>query len=703
MQLLAALWLFVASGQPATSIRIPGSVRDATGLALPGATIDVDGTLVAVSNDEGQFEIALADQARVTVRVFVPGFESRETVVSVGSGTRLDVVLSVGRVEGRVTVVAPPASQRVERPFELDPVQTYRTPGAQADLFRTLQTLPGVATTNEVAGLFVRGGDLSEVLVSLDDGVIAHPYGYETPTGGFRGAVDPLLVRGLTFSTGGFSARYGNALSAIVDLHGLERSTTQQISTTFGLAGASASIGAPVSTRFDVRAATNLTFSRLLFAVNGSPREFDPPPGGWDGSAGFGLSMGRAGRVKGFALVQRDRVGVELEQDAFVGWLRSSARHRFLGLRWDGALGRWLASASLGADAYERGTSAGVLDLTNTDRVESWRVDLDQRNDGAIRWRVGANGSVAGTTMAGSVPQKGGDLGGVSGHAPFDVNVGDWFGGTYLEATTTAGALSITSGARIDRFGQAESTSIDPRLNVRVDLGRARALRFATGIYRQAPGAAYYDRERGASRLPPMEAIHYVAGYEMGHETEGFYLRAEGYLKDYRRLPLEDATIGYSWDGYGSARGLDLFSQWLVSLDRELDTIRDYLEIERIRFGERLDFMIQAEGDALHVSVPPFLLQPLVENAVKHGIEPYSRHGDVRVTARLNGSRLHVTIADTGDGLDAGGPTGTGRGLELTRRRLHAIYGDDAQCLRAERCGDGFAIDLELPVRPDVH
>jgi hypothetical protein len=62
-----------------------------------------------------------------------------------------------------------------------------------------------------------------------------------------------------------------------------------------------------------------------------------------------------------------------------------------------------------------------------------------------------------------------------------------------------------------------------------------------------------------------MRAVHYVAGYEVGRESEGGYLRAETYVKEYRRLPLQDAAQGYIADGYGSAHGLDVFGQWLTS------------------------------------------------------------------------------------------------------------------------------------------
>src|SRR5262249_58175446 len=112
----------------------------------------------------------------------------------------------------------PPGSPSVMRPLA-----GVRPPGAAADLMRALQTLPGVAQIDEGAGLYVRGGDSSEVLVLLDDAVVFHPYRAETPGGGLFGSVEPFLLEGASFATGGFSARWGNALSAVLDLHGLAR------------------------------------------------------------------------------------------------------------------------------------------------------------------------------------------------------------------------------------------------------------------------------------------------------------------------------------------------------------------------------------------------------------------------------------------------------------------------------------------------
>ncbi len=145
----------------------------------------------------------------------------------------------------------------------------------------------------------------------------------------------------------------------------------------------------------------------------------------------------------------------------------------------------------------------------------------------------------------------------------------------------------------------------------------------------------------------------------------------------------------------------DRLDEPLVLLHSELDTIRDYLKIEQVRFEDRLRFTIEADGETEQVPVPPFLLQPLVENAVKHGIQPHPRPGKVRVTAHRRGARVHVTVSDTGSGPNASHGTG-GRGIDLTRRRLRATYGEDGASLiiSSEEAG-GFTVSLDLPAEPE--
>jgi LytS/YehU family sensor histidine kinase len=141
----------------------------------------------------------------------------------------------------------------------------------------------------------------------------------------------------------------------------------------------------------------------------------------------------------------------------------------------------------------------------------------------------------------------------------------------------------------------------------------------------------------------------------------------------------------------------DRLEQPSVPLARELDTVRDYLDVERIRFGDRLRYAIDAAPGAADVAVPPFILQPLVENAIRHGIEPLARPGTVHVGARRNGSVLHVEITDTGNGFADGTAPRGGRGLDLTARRLSTLYG--ARAALDFRSGPGgFTAHLQLPI-----
>lgn len=139
----------------------------------------------------------------------------------------------------------------------------------------------------------------------------------------------------------------------------------------------------------------------------------------------------------------------------------------------------------------------------------------------------------------------------------------------------------------------------------------------------------------------------------------------------------------------------------LVPLDQELSLMEDYLEIESIRFGERLHVEIDCASDACGVPVPSFLLQPLVENAIKYGVAPSRDPVNIRVTGRRDGNDLVITVEDDGRGAaNAVKPcAGTGVGLQNVRRRLAALYGDLAHISAAPR-DRGFAATIHLPVEP---
>ncbi len=146
-------------------------------------------------------------------------------------------------------------------------------------------------------------------------------------------------------------------------------------------------------------------------------------------------------------------------------------------------------------------------------------------------------------------------------------------------------------------------------------------------------------------------------------------------------------------------RSLDHSARESVPLGQEWEFVKSYLELEQLRLGERLRVECDLEPGALDVPVPPFLLQPLVENAVRHGIAARPEGGTIRVQAARRNGALTLRISDDGPARSAERTAaGTGFGLEGVRQQLDARYGTRAT-LHVDRSEQGgFAVTLTLPL-----
>jgi len=135
-----------------------------------------------------------------------------------------------------------------------------------------------------------------------------------------------------------------------------------------------------------------------------------------------------------------------------------------------------------------------------------------------------------------------------------------------------------------------------------------------------------------------------------------------------------------------------------VSLRSELEFLDAYLEIERIRFGSRLSVTFKIDPASLDAEVPNLILQPLVENAVRHGIASQVRGGAIGVVTRSNGESLILEVRDDGPGLAEPGHEGIG--LQNTRQRLQAIYGENHSLTVRNGEERGVVVTCKLPYRP---
>jgi len=133
-----------------------------------------------------------------------------------------------------------------------------------------------------------------------------------------------------------------------------------------------------------------------------------------------------------------------------------------------------------------------------------------------------------------------------------------------------------------------------------------------------------------------------------------------------------------------------------VPLRQEFEQLRAYLQLMQVRMGARLQYQLDLPEILADAGIPPMLLQPLVENAIKHGLEPKVEGGAVMVQAHTLGGQLILEVSDTGLGTSAAAPV-AGYGLTHVRERLEAVYGTAAS-LEVETAAPGFSVRITLPL-----
>jgi two-component system, LytTR family, sensor histidine kinase AlgZ len=144
-------------------------------------------------------------------------------------------------------------------------------------------------------------------------------------------------------------------------------------------------------------------------------------------------------------------------------------------------------------------------------------------------------------------------------------------------------------------------------------------------------------------------------------------------------------------------KSLELGAEEFITLQNEIALAQDFLAIEQIRFGPRLNVQIEAAEESRNCLVPSLLMQPLLENAVKHGISQVLDGGNIRIQSSVRGDRLEITVASPCDA-SAGEARNKGFGLRNIRARLSTLYDREAG-IEAGRIGESFRVEVSLPAK----
>ncbi|MEM6327868.1 MAG: TonB-dependent receptor [Bacteroidota bacterium] len=565
MSRLLALLLFVPLIAVAQERAVvTGDIRDGNGDPLPFATILVIGQAQGgVADADGRFSFATTASGAHSLRASSIGYEPSERRVTLtpGDTARVSFVLREKILDLGSAIVSADAFVSGSEVAGLSPLDVVTTPGAAADLFQAIRSFPGLSEAEEGAGLFVRGGDVAETAVLLDGARLLQPYRFESPLGGTFGAVSPWLVQGTRFSTGGFSARYGDALSGVLALDSQDEPAQNAQTLSLSLAAASASADVTLGSG-GLRAAGNQSFTEALFWVNGRGEEFEQAPRSTEGSLLFATPVGGSGRVKVLAMGGVDRLGVRLNEPSFAGVFESESAGGLGLVEWTDVRSGWALAATASVAQHGSQQALGSFRIRPSDRSAGLRATAEREVSKRLVVHLGAEADRARSAYQGEVP-----LGEINDPdaavTVFDESYTGTRGGAWAEAEAKLSRrVAVSAGLRADAYSALRAATLDPRVNVFVALAEGTRLRLAAGRYGQAPdlGTISLASATEAPDLGVQRATHLIAG--IVHERGPVTLRAEAYAKDYRDLVVESGGTVFGNVGTGTARGLDLFARW---------------------------------------------------------------------------------------------------------------------------------------------
>ncbi|MEO8078303.1 MAG: histidine kinase [Acidobacteriota bacterium] len=271
--------------------------------------------------------------------------------------------------------------------------------------------------------------------------------------------------------------------------------------------------------------------------------------------------------------------------------------------------------------------------------------------------------------------------------------LGAWaFSAVHLACTMTVLLLLWPSPPSVlftTRVQRVYLTNLDWTLMTFAALvGLSHALEYYRESRERALKAAHLETRLAEARLKTLEAqLHPHFLFNTLHAISAL-IHSQPDAADRMISRLSD-LLRITFAGSGAAR---------IPLQEELEFLQKYLEIEQTRFQDRLTVRYDVDPETLDAEVPRLILQPLVENAIKHGVAPRIEPGIICITARRAGNLLQLEVRDNGSGLSVAGRArlDSGVGLSNTRARLECLYGGD-QALEFSGDGQGLAVVLKFP------
>ena len=527
---------------------IQGTISDGKGEPMAFVNVYLDEIYDGGATDEtGRFSFTTTHVGKAFFIASNLGFETLMQEIDIVDDTvSLILVMRSAATELNEVVIAAGAFEASDekKATLLKPLDIVQNPVAAGDIYGALQTLPGVSQVGNETGLFVRGGEATETKTIIDGTIVDEPFFSDVPDIPSRGRFDPFMFKGTLFSTGGYSAEYGQAMSSVLVLNTQDMPQSTSTGVGLNLAGANLTKSNLWNDRSAFIGSIGYTNLSPYFALVKQRQDWQTPPNGVGGAVGYRHKTGVAGMFKSYLQFQSGNGALNLENandanDPITFSFRNNnwyTNHSFRGIVGD----KWSIFTGLSGSRDRR-------DLT---------IDGSEVEDNSYR----LHGKVTiGRELGQSIYLRmGGDVQWREEFGRFEAFAGQWngiYGAGYLESDVRINQnFGLRLGLRAEHEGLIGRQNIAPRASVAYKTGIKSQLSFAYGWFYQTPEA---DFQHQADMLDFERATHYILNYQ--YLSDDYTFRIEAYQKDYDDLVLFDSPSSRNNDGDGHARGVDVF------------------------------------------------------------------------------------------------------------------------------------------------
>lgn len=517
--------------------------------AIIGANVFIkDSYDGASTNQQGEFSFKTSEKGNVIIITTFVGFEKSEIPLQI---TNEEHVLLIKLVEkpnelNMVTITAGSfeAGADIKKAMVLSSIDIATTAGSEADIYSAIQTLPGTQAASQEEGLFVRGGAASETKTLFDGLWVQKPFLNDVPNVAQRGRFSAFEFKGTTFSSGGYSAQYGQALSSVLALD--SKDIAEKTTSDIGIMSAGMTAGHTQKLK-NSSYNINASYFNLKPAFNIIKQNIDwvNEPQSIAIGGNFRTKTSATGLLKVFSTNTSNSLSLykqNLDPIDTKTLVNNKDRASYTNITYSEYVAEdWKISLGIGVNVED-----------NTFKLDS---NLYKRSDNLNQGRVSLNGYISKKLQV----KIGVDYILQVKHEEWNANK------SQFEEQLTASFLEfdyyfnykwvLRVGGRLEHSSYLSTSKVVPRISMAYKQNKHHQYSIAFGQFVQSPVDAYLIV---TNQLKFEEAIHYLVNYQ--YQTEKFIFRIEAYKKVYDQLVTTNSShTEYKNEGFGYAQGFDIF------------------------------------------------------------------------------------------------------------------------------------------------